>query len=671
MPVTAFELALRRPLAGGQKFGDVGPYEELKGRLRFAIDPRHPANTRITDIALASTNAAGRVEFAADVSILVPLDRGRGNGRIVLDVVNRGNTVAVPNFNRASRPVFGPDSEPHPPVDVGDGFLMRRGYTVISCGWQGDVPQLPGLFRMDGPEALGANGRPLRGRVYVQLQASEDVPHFLLSDRGHLPYPAADLDEPDALMIARDQPDGEPEAVPRDRWRFARVANGKVVRASDYVHLDDGFRKGRLYQVIYSALGAPIRGIGIAALRDSVSWLKHGSARAGNPAAGASRWAFAYGRSQTARLLRTLVYDDLNLDEDGREALDGLLANVGGGMRGEFNQRFGQNSKDRPHLMPHLFPFTDVATTDPVTGITDALHRRIDARGGRLKTFYTNTSAEYHRGDASLIHTDPDGEHDLAHGPNVRVYHFTGTEHGLGIWPPTDTVLAAADPTGRIERSQNLRSTIDYAPLLRACLVNLDRWVTDGLEPPPSRHPRIDDGTAVRPEELRAVFDRLPDAHYLGHHARPRRQDFRTLPPEPGPAYGSRVSTVDADGNEVAGIVHPQIAVPLATHTGWTRRHPDIGGEDQLLVFGGATIPLPRTQREREASGDPRRSIAERYASRADYLEQARQAGRRLVTQRHLLEEDVEVCVELAARLWDWLAARSPGAPSGVGRPDL
>jgi hypothetical protein len=153
--VTAFELQLRRPLAGGVPFGEVGAYEQLKGRLRLSVDPGHPANARVTDLDLAPRDASGRVACAADVSILLPVDRGRASGRLLLDVVNRGNTVAVPNFNRATRPVFGPDSDPNPPIDVGDGFLMRRGFVVASCGWQWDVPRNPGLYRLEAPEAQG------------------------------------------------------------------------------------------------------------------------------------------------------------------------------------------------------------------------------------------------------------------------------------------------------------------------------------------------------------------------------------------------------------------------------------------------------------------------------------------------------------------------------------
>jgi alpha/beta hydrolase family protein len=636
MAVIGFDVTLRRPLAGGQSFGDAGPYEELKGRLRYAIDPTHAANVAVTDIALAPRGASGRVEFSADLSLLVPVDPTRASGRALIDVVNRGNTVSVPNFNHATRPAFGPGSDPNPPIDVGDGFLMRRGYVVASCGWQFDLPDVPGLIRLYGVEAR-EHGRPVRGRVYVQLQAPEDVADFLLSDRAHQAYPAAELDERDAVLTVRDMPDAEPEVIARAKWKFARVIDGRVTADPRHVWLEGGFRKGRLYHLAYTASGAQVVGLGIVALRDCAAWLKGGDAPA------QARWVSAYGRSQTGRLLRTLIHYGLNVDECSGEALDGVIANVAGGMRGEFNQRFGQNSKDRPWTMCHLEPF------------------QVEPRG-RLKVMYTNTSAEYHRGDASLIHTDPDGGRDVAHGSSVRVYHFAGTEHGTGVWPPTDSQPAPADPHGWVDRSQHVRGVVNYGRLLRACLVNLDRWVTEGVVPPPSRHPRVADGTAVPPETLAKTFDAIPGARYPRRHARPQRLDFGAdaemrritlAPPRVGAPYGTRVAAVDADGNEVAGIVLPELGVPLATHTGWNLRHADIGGVDQLLVFAGATLPFAKTRRERESTGDPRPAIEERYASREAYLARVRTAALALVTDRYILEEDVETSLAFAARMWE------------------
>ena len=149
------------------------------------------------------------------------------------------------------------------------------------------------------------------------------------------------------------------------------------------------------------------------------------------------------------------------------------------------------------------------------------------------------------------------------------------------------------------------------------------------------------------------VFDRIPGACYPRHHARPQRQDFTALPPKAGPAYGSRVSAVDDDGNERAGIAVPEVAVPLATHTGWNLRHPDSGGAEQLLYFAGSTLPFARTRVEREAAGDPRPAIAERYRSREEYLARVRSAAEALATARYLLEEDVETSLDFAARMWD------------------
>ena len=155
------------------------------------------------------------------------------------------------------------------------------------------------------------------------------------------------------------------------------------------------------------------------------------------------------------------------------------------------------------------------------------------------------------------------------------------------------------------------------------------------------------------------MFARIPGARYPGHNVRARRQDFSTLPPRPGPAYGTRVSAVDGDGNERAGIPVPELSVPLATHTGWNLRHPDSGGSEQALYFAGATLPFARTRADREAAGDPRPAIAERYPSREDYLARVGAAARVLAAERYLLEEDIETSLAFAARMWDAWASKT------------
>ncbi|MDA1258542.1 MAG: alpha/beta hydrolase domain-containing protein, partial [Chloroflexi bacterium] len=437
--------------------------------------------------------------------------------------------------------------------------------------------------------------------------------------------------------------------------------HGAYVADPEYVSLEGGFEKGRLYQIAYTTTGARVLGLGFAALRDCSSWIKHGAANdsgdSGNPLAGGIDYAFSYGISQTGRLMRTFIYDDLNQDEEGREALDGIISNVAGGMRGEFNQRFGQNSKDRNNMMVHMFPFTDRPQTDPQTEETGSLLGRLEERGSNTRVFFTNSSAEYHRGDASLLHTDVDGTRDVEHGENVRIYHFGGTQHGLGVWPPTNR----NDMMG--ESGQNSLNEIDYSPLLRGALVNLDRWVTRAEPAPASKHPRLDDGTAVPPEELAPIFARIPGAHVPDRYALPRRLDFgmdpnivqtHTLPAVAGEHFGSLVSAVDADGNEIAGIRLPEVTVPLATHTGWNLRHPDNGGERQLFVFMGATIPFAKTRAARESAGDPRLSIEERYASRDDYLSRIRDAARAVAEEGYVLAEDIDDLVTHAGKRWDY-----------------
>ena len=660
MPVNGLDVKFRRTLADGRSWGDVGPYEEIRGTLRFSIDPDNTSNARITDAGRAARNGAGRVDFSSDVSIILPEDRSRGSGRLMLDVVNRGNRVALPNFNSAERLAINSEVSDDTDISLGNGFLMERGYTVVACGWQGDTPAFPALITMDGPDAENENGSALVGKVYTQLQSVEDTHNFLLSDKGHRAYPAYDMNEADARLEVRDMPDGPASLVPRSFWRFGRIEDdGTYVSDPNYICAEGKFEKGRLYQIVYTTVGAPVLGLSFAGLRDCVSWFKYGSHDEESPID--ISYAYAYGRSQTGRYLRTYIYNDFNRDEQGREALDGIIANVAGGMRGEFNQRFGQNSKDRNNMLTQLFPFSSVKQTDPETGVTDSLHQRLDERGSPLRIFYTNTSAEYHRGDASLIHTDPDGTLDVGAGPNARVYHFTGTEHGTGTWPPTDS----SDSGEGISRTQNMRSVVDYTPLLRACLDNLDRWVAEGVEPPQGRHPKIDDGTAVPPTQLRGVMDAIPGSNYPNRHPLPHRRNYEPktdveqvtkMPPDVGKVYGSLVPDVDADGNEVAGITLPEISVPLAAHTGWNLRHPDIGGDTQPLMFAGGIIPFARTEDERAQSGDPRPSIRTRYASKDVYLGLVRQAAEALVSERHLLDQDIESCLAQAEKFWDWFA---------------
>jgi hypothetical protein len=478
----------------------------------------------------------------------------------------------------------------------------------------------------------------------------------LLSDRLHRPHPARDLDDHDATLTVQDHEDAPPHTIPRQQWSFARLEGGRVVPDATHVHLASGFVPGKVYQVVYTTVGAPAIGMGLLAVRDMVSFLRYGSAQEGNPCAGHIQYAYSFGRSQSGRFLRHFLYLGLNQDERDRTVFDGLIPLVAGGGRGEFNQRFGQPSNANKYSVKNLFPFHDTTQTDPDTGRTDGLLARLAARGKLPKIFFINTSAEYWGGHAALTHTDLDGKRDLAPSEAVRIYHFTGTQHGPGNLLLTDT--GAADDS----RGQHRPNSVDYRPLLRAALVHLDRWVTAGQTPPPSRHPRLDAGTAVPPAHTAATFQAMPEVHFPAHLRSIARLDFgpgvddgitTLLPPKVGKPYANLVSAVDEGGNELAGIRLPDISVPLATYTGWNVRHPDIGGPGQTLSLLGSTIPFPATRAERQASGDPRPAITERYASKEDYLRRVKHAAETLVQQGYLLAEDLPTVTDQAAQRYD------------------
>lgn len=645
MAATALEIQRREVVLDGHAFGATGAYEKIAGILRFAVDPTHPANAAITDLALAPRNGAGRVEFWADFYLLQPVDPARGNRRLLLDVANRGRKVALGMFNSTPRV---PD--PSTPADFGNGFLMRRGYTVAWIGWQHDVPRRDGLMALSVPAARGADG-PITGPVRCEWRPNVRVETLPLADRYHIPHPTADLDDPAARLTVRERAGAAAVAIARSAWRFPDASHAS---------LTGGFEPGRIYELVYRAENPPLVGLGLLAVRDSAAWLRTAPAAAGNPCAGRLERAYAFGVSLSGRFLRHFLWLGLDEDEAGRRVFDAVIPHVAGARRGEFNHRFGQASLNATHAVGSLFPFADTEQSDPVTGQRGALLARLEARGPLPKIVTINTSAEYWRGDASLVHTDVEGTRDVAAHPATRVYLFAGTQHTPGALPPPD-----ADPnTGG--RGLQPFNVVDYAPLLRAALVNLDRWVSEGVEPPPSAVPRLADRTAVPAETTAAIFTKIPGVRFPDRIARPVRLDFgpdlargivAELPPKVGAPFVTFVAAVDPDGNEIAGVRPVELQVPLGTFTGWNPRHPEQGAPGDLMSMMGSTLPFPATRAAREAGGDPRRSIEERYPSRAAYLERVREAAVALVAARHALTEDVDALVERAGRQWDLFQA--------------
>ncbi|MCH2673650.1 MAG: hypothetical protein MK083_04175 [Dehalococcoidia bacterium] len=650
MSIKSIEIREDNLLENGKTFGNIGQYREIKGIAKFILDPNDEYNKKITDIENISTNNQGLVEFSSDIHIMLPLDSSKSNKKIIYDVNNRGNKVMLSQFNSASRGVMVAGVAPED--DIGNEFLMLEGYTLVWCGWSHDAPPINGKLRLFSSE-IAKDGEPIRGKIYSQFQPMKDVDQIMLSDRMHTPYPAVDTNEKEAILSFKKYPDDDPIVIPRDKWRFAWNDGNEIIDNPNFIYMSDKFKAGIMYQVSYNAYGAKPTGLGLAATRDLVAYLRY-SDNPDNPTNGDIEQAFAFGVSQSGRFLRQFIYLDFNFDNLGREVFDGIMPHVAGGMRGEFNQRFGQASKDLPSVISQLYPAASIITDDIEGSSHDGLMEKFKERKSKSKVFFVNTGAEYWRGDASLIHTSADGKKDLESNENSRVYHLSSCMHGPGVWPPTDTQEADG------MRGQNYLNSIDYTPLMRALLINLDKWASEGVEPPDSSHPKVSDGTAVDPNSLREKYSKIP-INFPEHFSFPRKMNFgsnediiETIPPTHGEKYSSIVSDVDEDGNEIAGIRHPDVQVPLATSTPWNLRHPDVGAPYQIIGLTGgprgATVPLPKEKKD----DDSRLSISERYSSKDDYLEKISNYSKELIKQRFLLDFDLENILSRSEERWDY-----------------
>ncbi len=599
-------------------------YERITAKAHFAVDPRLPANQIIRDIGMAPRNADGLVEFSADLEVLKPRDPSIGNGTILYEVSNRGGKGMVNMFER------------------GDEYLLEQGYTLVWLGWQPDLPKTGNLLRLDAPRAKGATG--LVRSEYVPV-AKVDV--YSLGDRTMEAYPVSDPNDPATQMTIRDAPDGPRRVIPRSQWRFVDETR---------VGLTAGFQPGKLYDVIYRAKDPPIVGLGMAATRDIISFLK-GKADGLILLGDQGRYyknAIGFGTSQSGRFLRTFLYMGFNKDENGRRVFDGVWAHVAGAGRGSFNHRFAQPSRDG-HRMTNtfypsdVFPFADLRMIDPETKDEDGLLTKAQEENVLPRVFYTNGSYEYWGRAASLIHTSLDGKRDDGLSGNSRAYYLTGTQHGPGRWP------AAKSSETTYPANPN-----DYRFLMRGLLAAFTSWVVKNEPPPASNYPRLDKQQLVAPAALN--FPKIPGVRLPRSPHQAWRvdygPDFKELgivsinPPKVGKPFPTLVPAVDADGNELAGLRLPDVAVPLGTYTGWNLRDPATGSPTEMQSMTGAFHPFARTKIEREASKDPRPSIEERYASQEEYMAKVDAVLDALATARYILERDRPALRERAAIHW-------------------
>jgi hypothetical protein len=613
--ITGLSIERVETVAEGRAFGDVGAYERVIGVATGEVDPLRVENRGIANLDKAPRNAEGRVAYQTDFFVLRPVDAARGNGRLLYEVNNRGRKLLFSNLCAGAQ-----GNDLKTAADFGDALPLRLGFTVAWSGWDATVARANAALGMTAPVPKEA-GWPIIRRIRDEFVAGTrpDSP----TDTFRLSYAAATPDRAAAQLSFRRRY-GEPRTILLSTaWEFVDARRARL--------LPPGTKPepGAIYELVYAARDPVVLGLGLAVTRDFVSHLRYDPATR-NVCGRTPSHALGFGISQAGRYLRDHIAQGFNRDEVGRRVFDGVLAHTAGIGRVFLNEPFAQPfrtaTQHEDHDFPeNAFPFSTAVMDDPITARRGSLLR---GDGCDPLFMQTNTSTEYWQKGGSLLHTDPLGRRDMALPETARVYLIAGTQHAGRPGAPRDRGPAV-----------NPRNPHNPMPALRALLVALDEWVAAGRPPPPSAVPTIDSGTLVPAEAVE--FPTIPGAA-IAHASNVIAPvaDW-TDPRSPARPYRSLVCSVDADGNEVAGVRLPDIAVPLGTYSGWNLYRAPYP-EGALADRDGSFLAFAATEAERRQTGDPRRSTAERYASQAAYAAAVENAAAALVAERLLLPEDAE-----------------------------
>jgi Alpha/beta hydrolase domain len=692
------------PTFEGASFGATGQYEKIVGRAYGAVDPLDSRNAGITDIELAPRNPDGLVEYDMDFFILKPRDMSRGNRTIFWEAPNRGTKRAIELFNRAPE-TFDPTTAAH----AGDGFLMRQGYTIVWSAWQGDVlplsdPRLGSLMTMRVPVATLLGG-DITGQVYAQYIANNPQPTLPLSFGNfgffsHSSYETVTRDTTQVRLTRRPNNSAAPQAIPSTDFAFATNCNNVAATASttNICLKAPGFSPDQIYELTYTAKNPLVLGLGFAATRDMMEFFKHADADdegTQNPLRGAQK-ALLTGYSQSGRFARSFLQLGFNEGENGRMVFEGVFPQIAS-ARLPLNIRFGQPGRGYGQHEDTFFPAFEtplsyVSSHDPLTGRTAGLLDRCLATRTCPRIMHVVSSWEYWQGRHSLNQTDALGTQDLRESPFVRMYLLTSTQHQSVPAPAPGTL----PPLGICQWPQN---PAPQAETYRALLSALTDWVTANVTPPKSAVPTLESGTLVRPDPATFTFPTIPPTTYVpaaptvavewcrrtdpsatscdnpthnrlqlldfgpGFEAEAVSGEVTNNPPSivPGFEYAVLVPVVNSDGNETSGVRSTEVQVPLGTHTGWSRRRQG-RALDQNCRTNGIYIPFALTAAEREAAGDTRLSLEERYGSHDYYVKKVEHAAKKLLKKRFLLPED-------AVRLVEEAKSRNLGLPPGPGGP--
>lgn len=614
-------------------------YDKVEGILHFVLDPTDPANRAIVDIEYAPVNEEGMVEYSADFRMLIP-SADIANGTLVYHVNNRGRSLTHPEIS-LQHPVAG------------------EGFTYLVTGWINELSSGSGRLRLHAP-IVSTEQAPLIGDVRYELSTGRAADSIKIGGGGHLAY-APTQQGLQTASLTRRLYQADPK-TPIERSQFdlsvTEVADSNQVDVS--LSLAAGFEPGYLYELIYEARDPVLAGAGMSAIRDMVSAIRYGTDAQGMTELElpAISHAITYGVSQSGRLLRQFIYDGFNADLDGRSVFEGAIPIIAGGGYGMFNMRFAMPTRTNGHhsnyLYPNdLFPFTYGNSTDPYTGRQDGVLTRARLAGVEPKLMHIQTSNEYWLRAGSLPHTTPDGRADAVIPDNVRFYTIGGSQHGSGNGRPR------AASSGQLPPNPSM-----WMPISDSLLVAMNDWVVKEELPPPSRYPRIADGSLVVSHQggdiNPAAWNQLNGINYPESMYAPGLNDYgnRWLgerivdrhPSESQAIYRTLVPQVDSDNNDLATatILPPTAQVPLATFMTWNLRAPATGAEKSLARLAGGYIPFAGTTAQARAAGDSRSSIEGLYGDFDDYLAKYEAATDALIAEGFLLPGFKAAYMEIA-----------------------
>ncbi|MFC5476279.1 alpha/beta hydrolase domain-containing protein [Paraherbaspirillum soli] len=671
--------------------GASGPYQVITGIVHGKLNPSAPDNAGIVDLQHAPLDADGYVAYTTDVVILRPQNAHNARRVLFYDVVNRGNKLGQTVFIGGGPLVSGTTPAASMPS------LLQYGYTIVWSGWQGDIAQT-------GNGASAAVGTRFPsvtqpdGSAITSLSREEFIPDTTAGPPNTIPLsyaPASSADRSEVIFTARQswrngagRQDYAAPSAPVDTWSYVQTANGATAVSFTPPATVPGPGAipvapdaGTIYSFVYRAKDPKVNGIGLAAVRDLISFLRYNAHDAqGNPnplndlktaacAAGANcadqpttnvDIAIGEGISQSGRFLRDFLYLGFNRDAHGNKVFDGLIPVIPGARKTWLNTRFSQigrwSKQHEDHWMPgDQFPFAYNVITDPLSGMTDGLLRKCTTSDTCPKVMQLDGSFEWWGGRASLVLTDGAGR-DVSLPDNVRYYLVASTQHGGGAGVASGVLTLP--PAGSLCQFPNNPASLN--PVARALIPALERWLTHGTPPPPSRYPTVAAGELVATSQTALGF---PDLSNIvvpnGVNATPTAislaydgnaivnqlfvTDYSNAVPlaDLSRQYTILVPKVDRNGNETAGILVPDLAVPLATYTGWNlRTNGHAVGE--ACSAAGAAIPFAINQAAKTGGADSRAALADLYSGRADYRSKVSAAANALVSQGYLLQLDAD-----------------------------